>query len=170
MKKLKNILLQLNYNKRKHKKRLHQFLKKFDKLYIPDSIAYVKKAEHKTWEKVSCTTCGNCCIKMTPTYTKEDIIRISSHFGISSSQFIKKWLKKSEGDYVNIHLPCQFLDEHKLCSIYDIRPFDCAAFPHLSRQPFEDNNSMFAENLNYCPATMEFLKNIEKAITSNYVL
>jgi len=167
---LKKPLRQLAYNKRKHKQKLQGFLKKFDKIYIPEMLYFTEKASETTWRKVDCTECGNCCVQMTPTYTDEDIQRIAKHFKISKEDFIKKWLKKSSGDYVNKKLPCQFLDSNKLCSIYEIRPHDCAAFPHLLRQPFDDNNKMYAQNINYCPATMEFIKDLEKNITAKYQL
>jgi len=118
-----------------------------------------KKIEKEIWEEVDCLTCGNCCKKMTPTFTEKDLIRISAHFNQTPQEFKKQWLKKSNKDWVNTTQPCQFLNKiDNKCSIYEIRPTDCAGFPHLSRRKWEDFANMHKQNIDYCPATFKLVE------------
>ena len=119
----------------------------------------------QVWEEIDCTTCGNCCKKMTPTFTKTDIKRISTHLRMSPRQFIDKWLSTSGDDYVNVNQPCQFLDlKTNLCSIYEVRPVDCSGFPHLSKKPFASFAHIHNQNINYCPATYSFMEKLKLSL------
>ena len=167
----KKLLKKFNAITDVEKKPLKVFLKKFDKLHVPDMEKYTVKADKKAWKKVACLDCGNCCKKMTPTFTKADVTRISAHLNMSESAFKTKWTKvdKDNGDVVNKTEPCQFLnlDDNK-CSIYEVRPEDCALFPHFDKVPFDEYNHIFEQNLDYCPATFVFVKNLKKRIEKNY--
>jgi len=122
--------------------------------------------EKEVWKEVKCLTCANCCKVMTPTYTTKDITRISSHFDMTVQEFKDKWLIKERGtgDWMNRSTPCQFLDlETNMCNIYEIRPEDCAGFPHLPRKKMVDYMHVHKQNLEYCPATYRMVeKLIEK--------
>ena len=127
-----------------HEKSFKKFLRKFDKKFVPEIAAFAAKAEKKAWEKIDCLDCGNCCKKMTPTFLDADIQRISKHLGMTQAAFKKKWIKREEpeedgtpGDLVNKTQPCQFINlvDNK-CSIYEVRPADCSAFPHFHQQDF----------------------------------
>ena len=48
--------------------------------------------EKEVWEEIDCLTCANCCKVMSPTFTKKDITRISSHLGMTEDAFREKWL------------------------------------------------------------------------------
>jgi uncharacterized protein len=119
--------------------------------------------EKEVWAEVDCLSCANCCKKMTPTFTKQDIKRISAHFNETPEVFTKKWLKKDRHqDMINKTEPCQFLNlKDNKCSIYAVRPADCSGFPHLSRRKWVDNISIHKQNIDYCPATF---KMVEKMI------
>ena len=94
------------------KKPYKKFLKKFDTHFIPEIEKITAPIEKKTWEKVSCLDCGNCCKKMTPTFTPADVKRISAHLKMTQKAFKDKWLGvlKDNGDIVNQNTPCQFLN------------------------------------------------------------
>lgn len=151
------------------KSRLLAFLKKLDKIVPVDMPQLVAEEDKKMWAVVDCTECANCCKTMTPTFTKKDITRISAHFGMSPAQFKDKWLVKEEdtGDWVNKKQPCQFLVNNK-CSIYEIRPADCAEFPHHDKKPFDLYNDTYSQNLHRCPATFTLLDNLMKRIEREY--
>ncbi|MEY4586567.1 MAG: hypothetical protein RIT05_985 [Bacteroidota bacterium] len=108
------------------------------------------------WKEIDCLSCANCCKTMTPTYTPRDLKRISKHLGMTVSAFQKKWLKKERGgdrDWINKSTPCQFLNKKdNTCSIYAVRPADCAGFPHL-RKKFVDFAHIHHQNIDSCPAT-----------------
>ncbi len=116
--------------------------------------------EQEVWAEVDCLSCANCCKKMTPTFTTQDLHRISAHFNETPDQFKKKWLKRdSNKDLVNKQQPCQFLDLHtNMCSIYAIRPVDCAGFPHLSKKKWVEYAYVHKQNIDYCPATFKMVE------------
>ena len=121
---------------RNNKRRFRRFLTYLEKKTPKKMEAAAAITDKAVWAEIDCLTCANCCKTMTPTYTKADIRRIAAHFGQTPEAFIRQWLKKDRaGDYVNRSLPCQFLNlEDNKCSIYDVRPADCAGFPHLPRK------------------------------------
>ncbi len=166
-----NLLTQHEENYQSQKKSLHRFLKKFDDKTVTGINALVDEASDAAWAKVDCLSCANCCKVMTPTFTKADLKRISAHFRMSEKDFYNKWLEtdKKNGDKVNRIQPCQFLnlDDNK-CSIYEIRPEDCAKFPHFKRKPFADYNHIHKQNIEYCPATLTFITHLQEKIESEF--
>jgi Fe-S-cluster containining protein len=154
-----------------NKKSLTKFLKKFDDKSVSGINALVDNASEETWKEVDCLACANCCKVMTPTFTKADLKRISKHFRMSEKDFYTKWLEtdKDNGDKVNRIQPCQFLNlENNKCSIYEIRPEDCAKFPHFKRKPFADFNHIHTQNIEYCPATLKFVSKLQEKIEAAF--
>ena len=125
--------------------------------------------EQQVWAEVDCLSCANCCKVMTPTFTPLDLKRISAHFNQTPEAFIKQWLKKdSNKDYVNKIQPCQFLNlSDNKCSIYAIRPADCAGFPHLSKKKWVDYAHIHKQNIDYCPATFKMVEKMMLQINVN---
>lgn len=118
-------------------------------------------AEQQVWPEVDCLQCANCCKTMTPTYTLKDIKRISAHLGMTPTAFSQKWLKKerSTGDWLNKSQPCQFLNlKDNKCSIYEVRPADCAGFPHLPKKRMVDYMHVHKQNIEFCPATFKLVE------------
>jgi hypothetical protein len=98
---------------------------------------------------------------MTPTYTMGDMKRISSHFGMTVAEFKEKWLykEKDSGDWLNKSSPCQFLDlKNNHCTIYEIRPADCAGFPHFPKKKMQEYMHVHKQNIEYCPATYRMVE------------
>ncbi|HEY0433481.1 MAG TPA: YkgJ family cysteine cluster protein, partial [Chitinophagaceae bacterium] len=107
--------------------------------------------------------CANCCKVMTPTYTEKDIRRISKHLSITAVDFKRRWLKKERGtgDWVNRSTPCQFLDlQTNYCTIYAVRPADCAGFPHLPKRKMVEYMHVHKQNLEFCPATYRMIEKL----------
>lgn len=151
------------------KDKLVKFLKKLDKVVPEDLPKLVAEEEANAWQKVGCLECANCCKTMTPTYTKEDVRRISAHFNMTPKEFKSKWLYKDEtGDWMNTSTPCQFLDDKNMCTIYAIRPVDCAEFPHHNKKPFDEYNDTFINNVHRCPATFELVNRLRKRVEREY--
>ncbi|MCE3283517.1 MAG: YkgJ family cysteine cluster protein [Chitinophagaceae bacterium] len=108
------------------------------------------------WQNVDCLSCANCCKTMSPTFTRKDILRISKHVGMTAKGFTEKYLEydKKDNDWINKSRPCQFLNlQTNMCSIYDVRPADCAGFPHLNKKKMVDYIHVHKQNVEYCPAT-----------------
>lgn len=139
----------------KNKKTLRAFLTRL-KNKSPKGLDNLTPAiDKEVWKEVDCLACANCCRTMTPTFSTEDIKRIAAHFKQTPDQFKKKWLYKDKGgDWMNKQTPCQFLDlKTNYCSIYSIRPSDCAGFPHLTKKKMVDYVHVHQQNIEYCPAT-----------------
>jgi Fe-S-cluster containining protein len=154
---------------RRKKRSLSVFLDKLDHIVPEDMPKLVAKIEKTVWKDVNCMECANCCKTMTPTFTKADIKRISGHLNMTPKAFTEKWLMKDEdnGDWVNKVQPCQFLVDNK-CSIYAVRPADCAEFPHHNKKPFDLYNETFKNNLVHCPATQMLVSRLKKIVEKEY--
>lgn len=129
-----------------------------------DKIA--ERIDKEVWQEVGCLTCANCCKSMTPTFTKQDIDRISKHFDQTPDEFREKWLYKDKNqDWMNVKNPCQFLDlKTNMCSIYEIRPADCAGFPHLAKKKMTDYIHVHKQNIEYCPATYRMVEKLQEQV------
>lgn len=151
------------------KKTLTHFLQKLDSIVPEDFSKLVNEEDAKVWQETDCTTCANCCKTMTPTYSQTDIKRIAAHFGLSTKEFYNRYLTKDEdnGDVINQQQPCPFLKDDK-CSIYAIRPKDCADFPHHFRRPFDEYNDTYIQNLGSCPATFRLINRLQKRVEKEY--
>ena len=162
----------INFSKFKNKfeenrKYLRRFITKTESNPPCNLEAIAEQADKKVWAEVNCLKCGNCCKVMSPTYTFMDIKRIAAHLGIRPKDFKEKWLyfDKRGNDWMNKSQPCQFLDlKTNRCSIYEVRPADCAGFPHLVKKPITDYMYIHKQNIEFCPATMLFVEGLNKAI------
>ncbi len=160
------------YKRRAYRKRkdLGKFLKKLAKSKPKGILKTVVAADKEVWKEVGCLSCANCCKTMTPTYTRKDINRISKHFKLTYQQFYDKWLKVDENkDIVNQSTPCQFLKKDNKCSIYEIRPDDCAQFPHFVRRDFlyQAEEKTYINNLAHCPATLVFVEKMKELVEAD---
>lgn len=152
-----------------NKGKLIKFLKKLDKKVPVKLNKLAREVDATIWQDINCLDCANCCKTMTPTYTKKDIKRIAGHFEMTPKEFKKKWLYKDDtGDWMNTATPCQFLDSNNMCSIYEIRPLDCAEFPHHTKKPFNLYNDTFINNVHRCPATYELVDRLKKRVEAEY--
>ncbi|HAL95563.1 MAG TPA: zinc/iron-chelating domain-containing protein [Chitinophagaceae bacterium] len=162
MKNKKSFSLRSFISKRnKVRRRMRIFLTKLEKQKPSGIDKKIGKWEKEVWKEVDCLSCANCCKTMTPTYTVRDLKRISKHFGMTVTEFKKKWLHRERGgdrDWMNKSTPCQFLNKKdNKCSIYAIRPADCAGFPHLAKD-FQDFVHIHHQNVDSCPATFALVE------------
>lgn len=151
-----------------NKRRLRSFLTKVESARPRGLDQLTPELNRQVWEEVDCLTCANCCKKMSPTFTPKDIRRISEHLGMSPNAFKEKWLffDKKDKDWMNVKQPCQFLDlTTNMCSIYEVRPADCAGFPHLTKKKAVDYMHVHKQNIEYCPATYKMVEKMKAAIT-----
>lgn len=143
-----------------HRKTFRRFLNKTEKTTVRGIDKLTPEIEKEVWQEVDCLSCANCCKKMTPTFTDKDLKRISAHFNQTPEAFKKQWLEKDKNkDWVNKLQPCQFLNvKDNKCSIYEIRPADCAGFPHLSKKRWREYAHVHKQNIDYCPATYSMVE------------
>src|SRR5215467_2283945 len=130
-------LRSFRYKARHNKRRFRRFLSVLEKNTPRKLSAATLAADKEVWKEVDCLSCANCCKTMSPTYNAADIKRISAHLNMTQQEFKDKWLyyEKTDGDWMNKSQPCQFLDLNtNKCSIYEVRPADCAGFPHHTKR------------------------------------
>jgi Fe-S-cluster containining protein len=145
---------------RHKKRRISNFLTRLQKK-APDGLdGWIKAADQAVWAKTDCLDCANCCKTMSPTYTQKDIQRISGHLGMTAQAFRSKWLYRDKsGDWLNRNQPCQFLDlKTNKCTIYAVRPSDCAGFPHHRKKQTLNYMHVYKQNISFCPATFRVVE------------
>ncbi|MBL0130686.1 MAG: YkgJ family cysteine cluster protein [Chitinophagaceae bacterium] len=147
---------------------MRRFLTKLEKNPPRGLDKKITALEKEVWQETDCLTCANCCKTMTPTFTNKNMKRISAHFNMTVTEFQTKWLKREKGgdrDWLNKKEPCQFLNmKDNKCSIYEVRPADCAGYPHLSRK-FNDFVHIHKQNVEYCPATHRLVEKMMSSLT-----
>ena len=87
---------------------------------------------------------------------------------MTTQAFSQKWLRKERGtgDWINKSTPCQFLNlKDNKCSIYEVRPADCAGFPHLPKKRMVDYMHVHKQNLEFCPATFKMVEKMQELIS-----
>ncbi len=153
---------------RHNKRRFRSFLTRLEKNVPRGLDNKVTIADKKVWEQIDCLSCANCCKTMSPTYTKKDIKRIAKHLDMTENAFREKWLYKDRsGDWMNKKQPCQFLDlKTNMCSIYAVRPRDCAGFPHHTKRKMTDYMHIYKQNVEYCPATYSLVEKIMEGVNA----
>ncbi len=151
--------------KLKHnRKSFRSFLTRLEKNPPKDLYKKMVVADKLVWAEIDCLTCGNCCKKMTPTFTPADLKRISAHLNMTVDAFKAKWLKydKKADDWQNVKQPCQFLNlSNNMCSIYPVRPADCSGFPHFTKRNPSLYIHVHKQNIDYCPATYKMVEKMQ---------
>lgn len=149
------------------KKALRNFLTRIENDPPKDLDIISEQVDKEVWTTTDCLSCANCCKSMTPTYTFQDIKRISSHLNMRTKEFKQKWLffDKSDKSWKNVKTPCQFLDRKtNLCTIYEVRPDDCAQFPHLTKKDMKYYLHVHRDNIVHCPATLKWVEKLKDKI------
>lgn len=150
-----------------NRKSFRSFITRSENNPPKDLDRIMKKIDNEVWKDVHCLECANCCKVMSPTYTLEDIKRISAHLGMSAKEFKEKWLylDKRGNEWMNKSRPCQFLDlKTNMCTIYKVRPADCADFPHFLKKPQKDYLYIHKQNIEYCPASMLMVEKLKATL------
>jgi uncharacterized protein len=162
--------MQLNDLKKKYRAQKKVFNKFIDHLEEAEHKGVKKEAkaaEKEVWQEVDCLTCANCCKKMTPTLSKKDKKRIAHHLGMKVKDLKEKYLMydKEDKDWRMQKQPCVFLDNAtNKCTIYEVRPDDCAGFPHMTKTPLKSYMYIHKQNIEYCPATFRFIEKMMERI------
>ena len=124
-------------------------LKKKDARKVDD----VFHAQHNdVFENTNCLTCANCCKTTSPIFYQNDIERVAKSLRMKPGDFVEKYLRIDEdNDYVLKSSPCPFLGADNFCSIYEVRPSDCARFPYTDEDVLLKRQNLTLKNASFCP-------------------
>ena len=146
---------------RHNKSKFRRFLTKLEKNGPKNIRSLIDPIEKQVWKEVDCLGCGNCCKTMSPRFNLTDQKRIAAHLDMTVAELREKWLYREKGgdrDWLNRSAPCQFLDlKNNMCSIYEVRPTDCAGYPHL-RKNLHEYGHVHKQNLECCPASYRLVE------------
>lgn len=149
----------------KNKASIVNFLASLKKKAPKNLDRIVQQIHQEVFQEIDCTACANCCKTLGPLFTEADISRISKHFRMKLSAFEDLFLGVDEdGDKVFKAMPCPFLGEDNLCSIYDVRPKACREFPHTDRKKIYQINNLTIKNTLTCPAAYLFVEKLKSRI------
>jgi len=147
---------------RRKKKSFSKLLKKGNRSKM---IALLPDLHDQAFSEIDCLDCAACCKNYSPTFKPTDIKRISKYMGMKEGDFIEEYLLLDvENDYVVKFKPCPFLSADNRCSIYDVRPSDCARFPYTDEDVLIDKYQLTLKNSTFCPAVYKVLEVLEKKI------
>ena len=51
-----------------------------------------------------------------------------------------------------------------MCSVYEVRPRDCAGFPHHGTKKIKDYGNVFKQNVEFCPATYRLVEIMQEGV------
>jgi Fe-S-cluster containining protein len=141
-----------------HQKQYKQFLKRVDKNVV---LKQLPGLHEEAFEKINCQNCAACCKNYSPRFKTPDIKRISKHLKLREAEFIDKYLKIDEdGDYVVKQTPCPFLGADNYCTIYEVRPSDCARFPYTNEDVLLKRPQLTQKNSTFCPIVFHVLERL----------
>lgn len=130
-------------------KAFKQYLQRVDKNKV---LKQLPALHAQAFEAVDCLQCAACCKNYSPRFKTPDVKRIAKHLGLKESALIETYLKvDEEGDFVVKATPCPFLGGDNRCSIYDVRPSDCARFPYTDEDVLIKRQNLTLKNVTFCP-------------------
>jgi uncharacterized protein len=143
-------------------KKFRNFLQRADKNKV---LKQLPQLHEETFAKHNCLECAACCKNYSPRFKTPDIKRISKHLRMKESDFIDTYLNvDNEGDFVVKSTPCPFLGSDNYCSIYEVRPSDCARFPYTDEDVLIKRKELTLKNASFCPITFYVLKQLSEKL------
>lgn len=136
---------------REKQKQFKNFLARVDRNKV---LKQLPDLHEEAFERVNCLDCAACCKNYSPRFKTPDVKRISKHLGMKEGDFIETYLRvDEEGDFVVKSTPCPFLGADNFCSIYEVRPSDCARFPYTDEDVLVKRQQLTLKNSSFCPIT-----------------
>ncbi len=143
---------------KENKKKYAQYLKRCDQRKV---IRQLPDLHTEAFAKIDCLKCANCCKNHSPRFKIPDIKRIAKYLHMKEGNFIQTYLKlDDENDYVLLQQPCSFLGSDNYCSIYDVRPGDCARYPYTDEDVLLKRPALTLKNSEVCPAVFTILEKL----------
>jgi hypothetical protein len=148
---------------KERQKQFKSFLSRADKNKV---LTELPALHEEAFQKIDCLQCAACCKNYSPRFKVPDVKRISKHLGMKESVFIETYLRVDEdGDFVVRSTPCPFLGSDNFCSIYDVRPSDCARFPYTDEDVIIKRQQLTLKNSSFCPITFFVLDRLHAKLS-----
>ncbi len=127
--------------------------------------AIVHRLYREVSAKIDCKACANCCKEALPLLDEEDMERLTSGLGISTTELKEQYLvEESNGkEYTFNKMPCPFLKDN-LCSCYDYRPENCISYPHIHKRGFKSRLMRVIDNCSVCPIVYNVYEELKREI------
>lgn len=137
------------------------FFKKHLRNYSSEKIdELVHQLDKELTPQIDCTKCGNCCKKLEPELSSDEIKKLAMVKNESPEEFKIKYVLHDGKSHFLKTKPCMFLNECK-CSIYSSRLQACAGFPHLDLKDFK-YRSNFWSNYSLCPIVLNVIESLKE--------
>lgn len=139
---------------------------KFRELFKNKAPVRLDKLFHELYldvvAQIDCTQCGNCCAKLRPNLTNEDILFLSKHLNILKKEFIEKYTSydSSEREKYLKGDSCPFLIDKK-CIVYEARPDVYRSYPHLHQSAMATRLWGVLGNYEYCPIVYNVIERLK---------
>lgn len=155
-------LQELQKNAIELKKENKKFLERLQQKPPKKLDVTMQELHDKTFRKIDCLDCGNCCKTTVPIITNKDSERIAKHLKMSIYDFETKYVTIEGDDSKSFkNAPCAFLAADNYCMIYDVRPKACTEYPHTNRRNFHKIANITLENTVVCPATFVIVEKLK---------
>ncbi|MBT3581633.1 YkgJ family cysteine cluster protein [bacterium] len=122
-------------------------------------------------EKFQCLGCGNCCeLANGYVYARpEEAVCIAKYLEMDIIAFLQKYTLKENGWLIlssaKFRANC-FLDEHKKCQIYEVRPKNCRTYPDWFS--VWKNYETFLKETEFCPGLKKVFMDLHKIFTEDF--
>ena len=122
--------------------------------------ALVKKVYREVSSRIDCRRCANCCRKVRPVFTLEDLARFSSGLSLSVQGFRKRYFTGVNGRSIFKAPPCPFLSLRR-CTNYALRPKTCRDYPNLEKGDICYRLDAVIAHLPICPITFNVFQRLK---------
>jgi len=114
--------------------------------------AIVHRLYHEVAPHVDCRACRNCCKRLRPNFSEEEVQAIAEVLGMPASRVHDAYLAPdlTEGGFTTKTLPCPFLVDQN-CRAHEARPEGCRTFPYLEKDFFASRLMGVVEFCAICP-------------------
>ena len=93
---------------------------------------------------------------------EEDIERDAAYLGMSREEFIAAHLKQEDGEWLEFHQPCGFLDQDGNCRLGENRPESCKKFPYTDQPERLFSLFSFLNAVGVCPVAYEICERLKQ--------
>jgi Fe-S-cluster containining protein len=147
--------------------RFRQFLKTRCSLPPEEIDRRVFEITRRVWAGIDCTACANCCRQVRPSFSEDDLVRLTRRLKMERQDLVEKYLEPadpdSDGPWQTRTIPCPFLQENR-CSIYEDRPSDCRGYPYLDKPDFVSRTLGMLERTSTCPIVYEVMEELKGSL------